>query len=73
MLPSLPVITSVRFLIFMLVAGNQMQQGGDIQIFIESSIKMGSFVLSNVFAILDKMQYRSGIFQGRLLRKLISK
>jgi hypothetical protein len=57
----------------MLVAGNQMQQGGDIQIFIESSIKMGSFVLSNVFAILDKMQYRSGIFQGRLLRKLISK
>jgi hypothetical protein len=57
----------------MLVAGNQIQQGSDIQIFIDSSIKMGSFVLSDVFAILVKMQYRSRMCQGLLRRKSISK
>jgi hypothetical protein len=38
------------------------------------SIKMGSFVLSDVFTVLGKIQKRSGMFfRARLQLKLISK
>jgi hypothetical protein len=51
-----------------------MSQGSGIQIFIEPLIKMVSFVLSNVFAVLDKIQYCSGMsFRPCVQLKLILK